>query len=292
MTIIQRKFQNQSNGSHRHGRVKTPEPFTSQEFLQLAKKIKATQAEQSAHGLSGVCKAQRAAHDKVERHSNRIPSAFVALHSSLEDDQWVTAEKFVEVLQPFTSSVLDRDELMAIFSKLDAKSVGQIRMRLSEEENRKEAEQLERQYEEMKKKKSARARLQKAVGAVQNMRRSLKSMLMAKKSTKAVVPFQEFDSIAPPQVATSPSSQKQPAHSILKKEPDPEQSPIVNGDNDGSEDEEEAQELANLEKKIAALKAAKEAKEKKEQDKQRLRDAKMEALRKELEALQNDGDSD
>eukprot|EP00746_Dinoflagellata_sp_MGD_P004663 gnl/MRDRNA2_/MRDRNA2_109025_c0_seq1.p1 gnl/MRDRNA2_/MRDRNA2_109025_c0~~gnl/MRDRNA2_/MRDRNA2_109025_c0_seq1.p1 ORF type:complete len:284 (+),score=108.77 gnl/MRDRNA2_/MRDRNA2_109025_c0_seq1:69-920(+) len=283
MTIIQRRFQNQANLGHRHGqRVKTPDPFTSLQFLQITKKIKAAKAEQQAQSLSQVCKAQRAAHEKVDRGLRRMDSGMVALHGNLGEDQQVTAEQFVQVLQPYTSNVLDREELLDIFAKLDAKSVGHIKMRLSEQENEKAHLRMQEQMKEVQKRKSAKARLQKAVGAVQTMRRSLKGMLMIKKGNK-VAPCQTFDSIAPKQAAPVIP----PYH---KEHHKPEPVPV---DDDPDEDEEDdAEELALLEKKIAALKAAKEQQKQQEQTKKKERDAKMDALKRELEALQSEVEED
>jgi hypothetical protein len=286
MTIIQRKFNQQSNASHRGHRAKTPDPFTSMEFLQITKKLKASKAEQAAHSLSQVCKAQRSAHEKVDRHMTRLDSAMVALHSTLGDDQWVTAEQFVQVLQPYTQSVLDRDELIEIFSKLDAKDRGSIKMRLSEQENKKATDQMHQQMIEIQKRKSARARFTKAVGAVQNMRRSIKGMLMTKKSNK-VAPCRDFDSIAPKQAAPIIPAYSEKRKPSLKKEPEPPAEPVASDNDESDEDEEE---LALLQKKIVALKAAKEAKNQQEEQKKKERDAKMEALRRELEALQSDVD--
>jgi hypothetical protein len=251
------------------------------EFIKHVKHLKIEKAERAATGLSGVCKAQKSAKDQVDRSLRRMDSAMIALHSTLNDNQKVTAEQFVQVLQPYTNGVLDRQELFDIFYKLDAKSVGQIAMRLTEEENRKAMNKAEEQMVVIQKRKSARERLQKAVGAVQNMRKSIKAMLVSQKSKK-VAPSAEFDEVAPkPKVEMDASWTKESQPKVTN-----------NLHSDSHSDSEDEEEFLLLQKRIADLKAAKDKKEKDEQAKKQQRQAKMEALRKEMELLQSEAEED
>lgn len=260
--------------------------MTSGEFIKQAEALKVAKAEQAATSLTQVCKAQKAERDRVGRSLRRMDSAMVALHGNLDDEQHVNPEQFVQVLLPYTDSVLNRQELLDIFYKLDAKGVGHIKMRLNETEGNKARHKMEQQVAEIQKRKSAKVRLQNAVGKVQNMRRSITAMLQTKKSNK-VAPCRDFDSIAP-KPETKPAYANMTAY-ISESEKHPVKA--ANHDDNPSDSEEDA-ELALLQKRIADLKAAKEKQAKQEEEKQKKRQEKMEALKKEMEKLQNEVDED